>query len=335
MSYIPKNWNDLPIEDTPITADDLDHIENGIDDVDTRLTTAETDIDGLDTILRSKTNTSVMPNDNGEVKTRYRISNKLQDFSIIRYYPLCKLPADNVTNYASAIVSGRIGGWASHNTSYINALLWNRDASKMSLLDITGTQNNLTSQWNKCELAIYTQPDTTDIVYIKANAYSAWDLDLELYQSTASILYDGTYTETPTGTLQALCSTATNRLELVASTLFVGGTEMAKHKNYEIGVEKETNEFFNDSRVYKKIIDIGVLPNNTSKEVETGLTNVTLVDMRGIATNGVITSCMPFVSRGINVINIEAQQNNTKLYVGTNADFSTFTGTVTLEYTKN
>lgn len=334
MSYIPKNWNDLPIEDTPITADDLDHIENGIDDVDTRLTTAETDIDGLDTILRSKTNTSVMPNDNGEVKTRYRISNKLENFST-RYYPLCKLPADNASNYASAIVSGRIGGWISNNTSYINALLWNRDASKMSLLNITGTQADLTSQWDRCELAIYTQPDATDIVYIKANAYSAWDLDLELFQSTASILYDGTYVKTPTGTLQALCSTATNRLELVASNLFVGGIEMAKHKNYEIGVEKETNEFFNDSRVYKKIIDIGVLPNNTSKEVETGLTNVTLVDMRGIATNGVITSCIPFVSRSINVINIEAQQNNTKLYVGTNADFSAFTGTVTLEYTKN
>lgn len=51
MSYIPKNWNDLPLEDTPITADDLDHIENGISDVDTRLTTVETDIDGLDTRL--------------------------------------------------------------------------------------------------------------------------------------------------------------------------------------------------------------------------------------------------------------------------------------------
>lgn len=33
MSYIPKNWNDLPIEDTPITADDLDHIENGIKEI--------------------------------------------------------------------------------------------------------------------------------------------------------------------------------------------------------------------------------------------------------------------------------------------------------------
>lgn len=41
MAYTPKNWNDLPIEDTPITAADLDHIENGISDVDTRLTTVE------------------------------------------------------------------------------------------------------------------------------------------------------------------------------------------------------------------------------------------------------------------------------------------------------
>ena len=33
MSYIPKNWNDLPSEDTPILADDLDHIENGIENI--------------------------------------------------------------------------------------------------------------------------------------------------------------------------------------------------------------------------------------------------------------------------------------------------------------
>ena len=37
MAYVKKDWHDLPLTDTPVTADDLDRIENGIEENDKRL----------------------------------------------------------------------------------------------------------------------------------------------------------------------------------------------------------------------------------------------------------------------------------------------------------
>lgn len=45
MAYIKKIWKDYPNTTTQIKAEDLNNIENGIDDVDSRLVTAESDID--------------------------------------------------------------------------------------------------------------------------------------------------------------------------------------------------------------------------------------------------------------------------------------------------
>ena len=48
----------------------------------------------------------------GELKTKYRIAKK--DYtggaSTYWYYEICKLPKNDSGNYASAIISGRIGG---------------------------------------------------------------------------------------------------------------------------------------------------------------------------------------------------------------------------------
>lgn len=55
---------------------------------------------------------SSYPNDGGEIKTKCRISAKEHtgSDSTTWYYELCTLPANNSNNYASALVSGRIGG---------------------------------------------------------------------------------------------------------------------------------------------------------------------------------------------------------------------------------
>ena len=37
MAYIPKQWKDLPDETTPIQASDLNHIEQGIGDLNTSI----------------------------------------------------------------------------------------------------------------------------------------------------------------------------------------------------------------------------------------------------------------------------------------------------------
>lgn len=174
------------------------------------------------------TSASILPNDAGEIKTKYRVA--LRGYtgsgSPTWYFPLAKLPLDNPRNAASLIISGRIGGFQSSNLSYINALVWNRNATGIALIDIAGSATAMSGIWNVCDIVVYTNDDTTDSIYLKVSGYYTFDLDLELYQSTASFLYDGEHLTTePTGTLQAQASTSTRRVELVNGKLVVGGIE--------------------------------------------------------------------------------------------------------------
>ena len=186
--------------------------------------------------ITGKTNTSVLPNDNGEIKTKFRISNKgyTGSGSTVWYYPLCKFPSDNAGNYASAIISGRIGGWVNSNMSSINALCWNRNSTGIALFDIAGGASSMSNIWNTCDIVIYTDANaTTDTVYLKCTSYFTFDLDLELFQSSATILYNGSYLTTePTGTLNAKASTTTKRVEIINGEMYIAGHKALTANNY-------------------------------------------------------------------------------------------------------
>lgn len=59
MTYVPKKWKNLPDEETPITASDLDHIENGIKEVDTNNNTNTTSIGSLSSLKTTAKNNLV------------------------------------------------------------------------------------------------------------------------------------------------------------------------------------------------------------------------------------------------------------------------------------
>ena len=50
MAYTPKEWKDLPDETTPIQASDLNHIEQGIGDLSTKVDTLNTNVGDLSTL---------------------------------------------------------------------------------------------------------------------------------------------------------------------------------------------------------------------------------------------------------------------------------------------
>ena len=196
------------------------------------------------TARNSKTNTSVLPNDGGEIKTKFRMSQKGFTNGATWYYPLCKLPQDNDGNYASAILSGRVGGWLSGNMSSITSLIWNRGVTGIALLDIAGSANAMNSIWSLCDIVVYTNSDTTDTVYLKCNSYFTFDVDIELFQSGCTILYNGNYvTTTPSGTLAASASTSTKRAELINGKLYVAGNELA----FKSVIPTKTSQLTNDS----------------------------------------------------------------------------------------
>ena len=185
----------------------------------------------LENVIAKKTNTSVFPNNSGHIKSKYRVATRGYTAGSTWYYPLCKLPVDGTNNDASATIRGRIGGWNGYNMSSIYSMIWNRDVTGMTVLDLAGKIYNKTQTidevWETCDILIYTNSDNSDTVYLKCKDYFCFDLDLELFQDIAQILYDGSYlTSEPSGTLSAQASTANERMELYNSALYVKGNKV-------------------------------------------------------------------------------------------------------------
>lgn len=189
-----------------------------------------TDNQSVEAALSERTKTSVLPNNGGLIKTKFRCAKAeaIGTSGETRYYPMCKFPVNNNANYASALISGRIGGWGHDRMSYINALVWNRGTPGIALIDTAGLANQMSNVWGSCDLAIYVDSDNTATVYIVGTNYYVFDLDIKVFQTAASIVYDGTYVETtPAGTLAAKASTSTQRLELYGGKLYAAGKELA------------------------------------------------------------------------------------------------------------
>ena len=177
-------------------------------------------------VLAGKTDTSVLPNDNGEIKTKFRaaVRGYTGEGNPVWYYKLAQLPESN--NFASLIISGRLGGWTNRAMSYFQGMVWNRGGTGISCQTIAAGAINEADIFSFADIVVYKEDDTSaETVYVKCSAYFIFDLDLELFQFNASILFDGTYTTSPTGTLVAQASTSTNRLSLVNEKLLVAGQD--------------------------------------------------------------------------------------------------------------
>lgn len=93
--------------------------------------------------------------------------------------------------------------------------------------------------------------------------------------------------------------------------------------------------------VYEKTIDFGALPNATTKNIESGLTNESIVNIFGIATR--ITSgtipmsvSLPYADANdvLASISIMYVYDNSKISIKTGLDRSNWTAYITLQYTK-
>ena len=188
-------------------------------------------VDGLTEKLNTFTNISVLPNDINETKTKFRITAK--DYTgntttTTRYYKLLTLPINDTNNYASALIEGRIGGWASNSITDINAVIWNRGTPGISIFSLaSGATTTATSIWDVCDLVLYVNSSSTSAaatatLYAKCYSSFIFDLDIELFQSNASIVFDGTYVTAPSGTLAAQASTSKSKFEILNGKITVG-----------------------------------------------------------------------------------------------------------------
>ena len=158
------------------------------------------------------------------------------------YYPIAELPTDNSGNYASVIITGRIGGWVKTNMSYINAIVSNRDKETGSIICLG---DNTTNALKVVDIVLYRQDTNRTIVYLKCNGYFTFDINLNLMQATYK--YNGTYTTEPTGTESWAASTSTNSLYVNTNGGYIKDKKIATEswvndKSFALSSHKHTND---------------------------------------------------------------------------------------------
>lgn len=90
--------------------------------------------------------------------------------------------------------------------------------------------------------------------------------------------------------------------------------------------------------LYRKIVSIGELPNNTTKSVDTLLTNVTVRKYDIYASNATTTNIIKLPYPGynnVNTIEVDFLQNTGIITIETHSDKSAYTAYAIIEYTKN
>lgn len=284
----------------------------------------------LENVITKKTNTSVFPNNSGHIKSKYRIGTRGYTSGATWYYPLCKLPVVSDNNSSSATIRGRVGGWNDNNMSSLYAMMWNRVTTGITLLDLAGNLYKKTQiiqdVWNLCDIVIYKNSDNSDTVYLKCKDYFCFDLDLELFQDSTQILYDGSYlTSEPSGTLSAQASTANERMELYNSALYVKGHKVLTNSDIvdDLTSTSITNAL---SANQGKVLDSKKIEADNIKAGD----NITLsVDGKNITINSTGGGSG---AEEVEIGNTEPTQDTIELWVDTSKQGAGSIGTEQIEY---
>lgn len=92
--------------------------------------------------------------------------------------------------------------------------------------------------------------------------------------------------------------------------------------------------WINGRPVYRKVVDVGAMPNNTTKTVAHGIAANEVISIRGFAAGGGIVIPLPFVDSISVNNNIYVHVGALDITIDANADRSAFSGYIILEYTK-
>lgn len=88
--------------------------------------------------------------------------------------------------------------------------------------------------------------------------------------------------------------------------------------------------------IFRKVIDFGELPKSTSKSVGSGLENVTVIDIRGIAVKAEASIPLPYATTENKNVQLHYAANTNQVIVTTVQDLSSYADSyVVLLYVKN
>ena len=99
--------------------------------------------------------------------------------------------------------------------------------------------------------------------------------------------------------------------------------------------EIRTTKQFLGQPVYRKVVDVGALPNATTKTVSHGLDVSRIVSIGGIATNGSSYINLPHVNTAAVGNGVNLNINGADVSLTTGINFSSYKGFVFIEYTRD
>lgn len=139
----------------------------------------------------------------------------------VQYFKLASFPVYNSgENYASFIITGRMGGWQADNMSFVNMILYNRNGEGGGYINVANS-----AFFNLCDIVMYREADGTSTAYLKVKSYYTFDINVNTYQATN--VYTGT-DDTPTGTLKWTASEQADRLAVSGGVAYVNGFTLPK-----------------------------------------------------------------------------------------------------------
>lgn len=101
--------------------------------------------------------------------------------------------------------------------------------------------------------------------------------------------------------------------------------------------EQKTGQYWIDGKeIFRKVIDFGALPNNATKRVVHGISNLgTVIKLWGVATSGGSRLPLPFVDTSILGGQIRVLAETYEVIAQTGMDRSSFSAYIIIEYTKS
>lgn len=143
------------------------------------------------------------------------------DDNTAKYFKLASFPVYNSGgNYASFIITGRMGGWQADNMSFVNMILYNRNGEGGGYINVANS-----AFFNLCDIVMYREADGTSTAYLKVKGYYTFDINVNTYQATN--VYTGTDV-TPTGTMKWAASANADRLAVSGGVAYVNGFTLPK-----------------------------------------------------------------------------------------------------------
>ncbi len=126
---------------------------------------------------------------------------------------------------------------------------------------------------------------------------------------------------------------------LTLNTNYVEGTiadNITKRVNYS-ATEHVIGTWINGATLYEKTVDFGNLPNQALKQVDSGLSNVTIVNLFGIGISNSTCLPIPWCHPAYTVwsISLDYSKSSNKITIETKIDHSDYYAYITLQYTKN